>query len=220
MTAVYAAVDMHTQPLMINRPTRKPSGAVENLDVLKQLLAHGADPDARLKTVLLARYHNTGDGQLGPGSTALMRAAKSLDLSAMRVLLDAGADPRLQNLNNGTALMFAAGLGRSGLAGRPEHEALDAIALCLDHGADVNAANATGQTALHIAVEQSDAIVKLLVVRGARLDAKDRQGRTPLDLVLGDAPSARGARPRDAAAREATAALMRQLMADAVSRGH
>ena len=220
MAAVYAAVDMHTQPLMINRPTRKPTGAVDNLDVLKQLLTHGADPNARLKTVLLARYHNTGDGQLGPGSTPLMRAAKSIDLPAMHLLIEAGADPRLQNRNNATALMFAAGLGRSGLAGRPEHEALDAVALCLDHGADVNAANAAGQTVLHIAVEQSDALVKLLVTRGARLDAKDRQGKTPLDLVLGDAPAGRGARPRDAAARDATAALLRQLMADgAVSRG-
>jgi ankyrin repeat protein len=138
----------------------------------------------------------------------------------MRLLIDAGADPRLRNRNNATALLFAAGLGRNGFGGRPEHDALDAVALCLDHGADVNAANATGQTALHVAVEQSDALVQLLVTRGARLDAKDRQGKTPLDLVLGDAPAGRGARPRNAAAREATASVLRRLMADGVvSRG-
>ena len=53
---------------------------MDNLDLLKALLAHGADPNARLKTPLLARYHNTGDGQLGAGATPLMRAAKSVDV--------------------------------------------------------------------------------------------------------------------------------------------
>jgi ankyrin repeat protein len=213
MAAVYAAIDLHTQPLMINRPTRKPSGSVENLDLLGQLLVHGADPNAGLKAVLLARYHNTGDPQLGPGTTPLMRAAKSLDVQAMRVLLDAGADPSLKNRNSATALMFAAGLGRSGFGGRSEQEAIEAVTLCLDHGADINAVNSTGQTALHLAVEQSDAVVALLASRGAKLDIKDKQGLTPLDVALGDAPSGRGAAPaRAAGARETTAALLRQLM--------
>ena len=43
-----------------------------------------------------------------------MRAAKSIDVPAMRVLLDAGSDPRRANRAGATALMFAAGLGRSG----------------------------------------------------------------------------------------------------------
>jgi len=212
MAAVYATVDMHTQPQMINRPTRKPSGAVENLAVLRQLLAHGGDPNAPLKTVLLARYHNTGDPQLGPGSTALMRAAKSADIAAMRLLFDAGADPRRRNRTGATALMFAAGLGRNASAGPGEQDALDAVTLCLEHGAEIDAANAAGQTALHIAVEQSDAVVALLARRGATLDAKDGQGKTPLDLLLGAGPAGRGARPRDPAAREATATLLRRLM--------
>jgi uncharacterized protein len=212
MAAVYAVVDMHTQPLMINRPTRKPSGAVSALELLKQLLSRGADPNAPLKTVLLARYHNTGDTQLGPGSTPLMRAARALDVPAMRLLLDAGADARRSNGANASALMFAAGLGRTGFGGQSEQDALNAVALCLDHGAEIDAANAAGQTALHIAVEQSDATVTLLATRGATLDVRDRQGRTPLDLLLGDAPAGRGVRSRDAAAREVTATLLRRLM--------
>jgi uncharacterized protein len=212
MAAVYATIDMHTQPLMINRPTRKPSGAVDNLDLLKRLIAHGADTNAPLRGVLLARYHNTGDNQLGAGSTPLMRAAKSLDVPAMRLLLDAGSDPRRANRAGATALMFAAGLGRSGTTMQAEHTAADAVILCLDHGADINARNAEGQTALHMAVEQSDTLVQLLVERGAKLDATDRQGRTPLDLLLGGAPAGRGSRPRDAASRAGTAALLRELM--------
>ena len=84
--------------------------------------------------------------------------------------------------------------------------------MCLDRGADVNAVNDNGQTALHLAVEQSDDVIRLLVARGARLDIKDRQGRTPLDLALGEAPGGRGAsRTREAGSREATAALLREL---------
>ena len=213
MAAVYAAVDLHTQPLMINRPTRKSSGSVENLDLLGQLLARGADPNGALKAVLLARYHNTGDPQLGPGTTPLMRAAKSLDVPAMRVLLDAGADPALKNRSSATALMFAAGLGRNGFGGKSEAEAIDAVTLCLDRGADINALNSAGQTALHLAVEQSDAVVALLASRGAKLDVKDKQGQTPLDVALGDAPGGRGAAPsRAGGARETTAALLRKMM--------
>jgi ankyrin repeat protein len=183
MAAVYAAVDMHTQPLMINRPTRKPSGSVENLDLLKALLARGADPNAGLETPLLARYHNIGDGQLGAGATPLMRAAKSRDIAAMRMLLDAGADPARQARNGATALMFSVTPPRGAASAAAERDAIAAITLCLDRGADVNAVNANGQTALHLAGHsgESDPIVKLLMSRGANPAIKDKQGRAALD---------------------------------------
>ena len=191
MAAVYALVDMHTQPLMINRPTRKPSGSVEDLDLLRQILARGGDPNALLKTPILARYHNIGDGQLGAGATPLMRAARSRDVAAMRLLLDAGADPKRQAANGATALMFAAtpvrgaaGASAGGAASAAsEKVALEAIALCLDRGADVNAVNALGQTALHLAGQagESDPVVKLLLSRGADRSIRDKQGRAPFD---------------------------------------
>ena len=183
MAAVYAAVDMHTQPLMINRPTRKPSGSIENLDLLETLLARGADPDAGLQTPLLARYHNLGDGQLAAGATPLMRAAKSRDVAAMQMLLDAGADPGRRAANGSTALMFAATPARNASGAASATAALEAIALCLDRGADVNAVNANGQTALHLAGQagESDPIVKLLISRGANPALKDKQGRTPFE---------------------------------------
>ena len=68
------------------------------------------------------------------------------------------------------------------------------------------------------AVEQSDALVSFLVSRGAKLDLKDRQGRTALDLALAAPPVARGGRPRGGDARETTAALLRQLSAGSVSK--
>jgi ankyrin repeat protein len=193
MAAVYALVDMRTEPFMINRPTRKPSGQVSDVTLLKQLLAHGADPNAPLKTPILARYHNIGDAQLGAGATPLMRAARSRDVEAMRLLLDSGADVKPQAANGATALMFAATPPRGTAVGAasaalstsaPSDEAvLDAVRLCLDRGADINAVNANGQTALHLAAPagQADAVVKLLLSRGANPEIRDKQGRTALD---------------------------------------
>jgi ankyrin len=183
MTAVYALVDMHTQPPMINRPTRKPSGDVIDLDLLKLLLARGGKPDAALRTPILARYHNLGDAQLGTGATSLMRAAKSRDVAAMRLLLDAGADPERQSASGATALMFAATPSRGTASPASEQAALDAVALCLDRGADINAANTNGQTALHLAgpAGRDSPVVKLLLARGANAGIRDRQGRTAFE---------------------------------------
>jgi ankyrin repeat protein len=67
-----------------------------------------------------------------------------------------------------------------------EAEALEAIRLALDAGVDVNAQNATGDTALHTAATSGGgqpAIIRLLVERGARLDLKNKSDRTPLDAA-------------------------------------
>ena len=52
--------------------------------------------------------------------------------------------------------------------------------LCFDLGMDVNAVNSMGLTALHGAANRgSDDVIQLLAGRGARLDVKDKEGRTP-----------------------------------------
>jgi ankyrin repeat protein len=51
---------------------------------------------------------------------------------------------------------------------------------------DVNAQNATGDTALHAAATSGGgqpSIIRLLVERGARLDVKNKADRTPLDAA-------------------------------------
>jgi len=84
------------------------------------------------------------------------------------------------------------------------------VELGVDSGVDINAANDSGQTALHIAAQASDGIVKYLAEHGANLDAKDKQGRTALDVAMGVGLRARiGGEPTK---RESTAALLRQLM--------
>src|SRR6185436_11189726 len=90
-----------------------------------------------------------------------------------------------------------------------EAEIIEAARLCLEAGADINAVNDAGQTALHFAVTgREDGFVRFLAEHGARLDLKDRQGRTPLDAALAVGGRGRGA----AQVRESTVALLRQLM--------
>jgi ankyrin repeat protein len=212
MGALYALVDQRTAGPAINRPSRKPTGDVDSLDLARNLLARGANPNARLRTPILQRFHGSGDPLLTDGATPLMRAAKSTDVAAMRVMLENGANPSLMTKSFATPLMFAAGLG--GGRNRTDEDALEAVAVCVKWGADVNAFDKTGQTALHIAVQRSDAIVTFLAEHGAELDIKDKDGRTPLDVAAGIQASAfqgpRGA-PR-AQVRESTVALLGRLM--------
>ena len=213
MAALYATVDMHTLDPMVNRPPPRVTGALDAVDLVKVLLAHHANPNAALRTPLLARQHNAGDPLLGAGATPLMRAAKNGDVALMRLLVAAGADPNRSTRAGRTPLLFAIGPGRR----KSLAETLDAIAVCLNAGADVNARDDGGQTPLHAAVAQNQvpAVIRLLAERGAALDARDKQGRTPLDIALaGDGvPAGRGRGGRgNAASRDNVVALLRELM--------
>jgi uncharacterized protein len=218
MTPLYAVVDMKHQEPMVNRPLPKSSDRLVPLDVVTILLDRGANPNAALKTPLLMRQHNGGDPSLGEGATPLMRASKVSDATLIRVLLEKGADPHLRLRNQTTALMIAA--SRAARNAGPEQNTIEAMTLLLAKGADVNAVNDNGESALHIAVTRGDGLVRFLVEKGATLDLKDKSGRTPLDVAMG-VPGAAGGRGRGGRAggpptpgpvRESTAALLKQLM--------
>jgi hypothetical protein len=76
MAALYARVRHGASGAMVNRPLPKPSGKLKAPDIIARLLARGADPNQGLKTPLLMRAAQFGDGALGEGATPLMRAAK------------------------------------------------------------------------------------------------------------------------------------------------
>jgi ankyrin repeat protein len=125
------------------------------------------------------------------GATPFLMAADRADVPLMRELVKAGADPLLPNADKSTPLMAAAGLGTSDPleeAGT-EDEALDAVKMLLDLGADINAVDNKGDTVMHgAAYGNFPAIVQLLADRGADINVwktPDTEGRTPLFIAEG-----------------------------------
>ncbi|MEP7352188.1 MAG: ankyrin repeat domain-containing protein [Acidobacteriota bacterium] len=225
MTPLYAAVDMNTLGEIFGRPGRAPRDKISALDLMKILLDRGADPNAGLKTSALQRAHTPGEPTLGEGATPLARAARSGDVATIEMLIARGANPSLPLKNGTTPLMFATGLGRGVSAfakdSGTEAELLAGAKVLLDHGADINAISAAGQTAMHFAAQATDAnfpppsddMVKFLASRGAKLDVVDKQKRSPVEMAQGQGLRGRAGGP--VKAREGTIALLKQLMGNA-----
>jgi ankyrin repeat protein len=125
------------------------------------------------------------------GATPFLLAALTADAELMRTLATLGADPALSNTDNSTALMMAAGLAtRSpGEDAGTENEVLEAVQVALDLGADVNAVDNNGETAMHgAAYKNLPGVVKFLAAKGARIELWNRPNRfewTPLAIAAG-----------------------------------
>jgi len=166
------------------------SGSLTSLQFVHALVARGANVNARLgKGVPRPPASATLLGT--EGATPFLMAADRADVPLMRELLKAGADPFLPNADKSTPLMAAAGFGTSDPleeAGT-EDEALEATKMLLDLGADINAVDNKGDTAMHgAAYGNFPAIVQLLADRGADVDIwkqPDKEGRTPLFIAEG-----------------------------------
>ena len=183
-------------------------------DLVSALLAHGADPNARLKNGSPhARYGKFFALEMRlAGATPFFLAAKYAQADIMRRLAAAGADPRAGLAGGVTPLMAAAGMltpgfvqagndrrGRAidtaemelALSRDPDRRRLmnsgiDAVKAAVALGADVNAANDAGDTALHLAAHHGfNSVVRYLVGRGADLHMRNARGQTPLDRALG-----------------------------------
>jgi uncharacterized protein len=166
------------------------SGRLTSLQFVRALVEHGAKVNARLaKEAPRAPAAATLLGM--EGSTPFLMAADRADVPLMRELLKLGADPFMPNADESTPLMAAAGLGTANPleeAGT-EPEALEATQLLLDVGADINAVDNKGDTAMHgAAYGNFPTIVQLLADRGADLNIwkrPDTEGRTPLFIAEG-----------------------------------
>src|SRR5205085_9922912 len=159
----------------------------ERLEMVKRLLAHGADPNARV-TRNVRRYGGAG-GNAGSlvGATPFLLAAMAADLDVMRLLVQAGADPKATTESKTTALMLAAGLAHGpGVTPISDASALAAVKLTLELGNDVHAVNAAGETALHAAAYWgADGVAAFLIERGADVNARNRKSWTPLVISEG-----------------------------------
>ncbi|MBI1792105.1 MAG: ankyrin repeat domain-containing protein [Acidobacteria bacterium] len=170
-----------------NDPAPRGSGTLNSLDFVKKLVAKGAKINAPM-----TRKVNVGLTSLNTlGATPFLLAARTADAELMRALAALGADPLLSNADNSTPLMAAAGLGtRSpGEDAGTESEVVEALQTALDLGADLNAVDNNGETAMHgAAYKNLPAAVQFLADKGARIEVwnrKNKFGWTPLTIAEG-----------------------------------
>ena len=180
-------------------------------ELVKALLARGADPNARIESDFMPYHiHRWGRGaQQEPpqvsqaGATPFIMAAASADVAAMRLLLEAGSDPLIATFDGTTSLMVAAGLGvnlgirgTDALSTAPKivtstgeirNKVLEAVHLAWQLGNDVNAIGPDGRRAIHgAALYGLSEVIRFLREKGADLDAQDMWGQSAMSIAMAD----------------------------------
>ena len=148
----------------------------------------------------------TKSGTFPIGATPFYLAAQQRNPSAMRLLARYGADIHMRNTESiyflggsgrrvnyiagNTPLMVAAGMDRVAVnfyeyPEVQEKQALEAVKAAVELGADLNARNEYGMTALHAATFiGANEIVEYLISNGANPDAMDNFGQTPVSITM------------------------------------
>jgi ankyrin repeat protein len=186
-TVLHAITAVRKPGVGDNDPPPEGSGNMTFLELVKKLAAQGANLNARMTKK--PNLNNTRLNEIG--ATPYLLAALTADAELMKTLATLGANPLLPNTDNSTPLMAAAGLAtRSpGEDAGTESEVLEAVQVALDLGADVNAVDNNGETAMHAAAYKNlPKVVKFLAAKGARVDLwnrNDKFGWTPLAIAVG-----------------------------------
>jgi ankyrin repeat protein len=187
VTPLWATVDVQWPPHEWSPEPLVDQEKTDYLTLMKILLAHGENPNARLGKQVWERVMSENRNWIDPaGATAFWRAAQAEDVKAMRLLKDAGADPSIPSKMGSTPLMVAAGLGWSANYSTTSPTQMEAVQYCMSLGADVNAHDDMGYTPLHGAAFVGDLqIIHYLVDHGAKTDVKTKAGDTVADLANG-----------------------------------
>ncbi len=193
-TALFAAVETRNMDVDNGPPFENSIVRPPYLPLIQLLLDKKANVNARTKEQLPIRnqfLRTTGTLEWVDftGMTPFIFAARAGDVAVMKMLLKAGADPKMETFAGTNALMAAAGVNWvfDQTYWEGEKANLEAVQLCFDLGiTDVNHQNSMGVTALMGAANRgSDSIIRFLVSKGARLDVKDAEGRTAMTWAEG-----------------------------------
>jgi uncharacterized protein len=185
---LYMAADMNRLPQGA-RPELPVMDQATGIDIVKLLLARGANPNVQLKLRPPYRHavqDRNADSTLIAGATPLMRAATGGDVELAKLLLAAGAIVDLPN-EEGTTPLIAA-ITAAGTRGRSktESQAVEIVKLLQAAGANPNATDRRGLSATHgAALRGWNDSLRILAGFGANLDGKEADQLTPLDYALG-----------------------------------
>jgi len=188
LTALYATIDVEWAPKGWFPSPGTAQEKVAYLDLMKILLEDGADPNAQLGKKLWFRSFGDHSWVDTAGATAFWRAASSTDVAAMKLLVAHGANPDIPTFGGTTPLEAAAGIGWGYhySMNAPDFTWMDAVKYCIQLGADVNAVDARGYTALHgAAYIGNDELIRYLMNHGADIKAVAKDRNTVADMANG-----------------------------------
>ena len=211
-TPLYRVVDVQWAPKSLYpQPPDARQQQTTYLELMKNLLERGADPNARLgKALWYTRYGLALDGNDPAGATPFWRAAEVGDVEAMRLLVAHGAEPSIKTTEGVSPFMVLAGAGyRGGDAVTAPAGRMPALRYLVEElGANVNETDEVagaskkggrpstrGYTPIHDAAARGDnEMILYLVSKGARVDLVGKNRVTAVDMASaprdGGAPSA------------------------------